>query len=48
MVPPDHGRWLAERIPGVEAHISEEDGHLTIFERRTPEIHEWLLGAFRT
>jgi pimeloyl-ACP methyl ester carboxylesterase len=46
MVPPDHGRWLAERIPGVEAHISEEDGHLTISERRTPEIHRWLLGLF--
>lgn len=43
MVPASHGRWLAERIPGVEAHISEEDGHLTIGERRTPEIHSWLL-----
>jgi pimeloyl-ACP methyl ester carboxylesterase len=46
MVPPDHGRWLAERIPGVEAHISEEDGHLTISERRTPEIHRWLRERF--
>ena len=46
MVPPHHGRWLAERIPGVEAHISEEDGHLTIIERRTPEIHQWLLDRF--
>lgn len=44
MVPASHGRWLAERIPGVEAHISEEDGHVTIGERRTPEIHAWLLG----
>ncbi|MCW2975198.1 MAG: alpha/beta hydrolase fold protein [Actinomycetia bacterium] len=47
MVPPDHGRWLAERIPGVEAHISEEDGHITILERRTPEIHLWLLDRLR-
>jgi pimeloyl-ACP methyl ester carboxylesterase len=46
MVPPDHGRWLAERIPGVEAHISDEDGHLTVFERRMPEIHRWLLDRF--
>ena len=46
MVPPGHGRWLADRIPGVEAHISEEDGHLTITERRTPEIHRWLLDRF--
>jgi pimeloyl-ACP methyl ester carboxylesterase len=46
MVPPDHGRWLAQRIPGVEAHISEEDGHLTIVERRTQEIHRWLRERF--
>jgi pimeloyl-ACP methyl ester carboxylesterase len=46
MVPPDHGRWLAGRIPGVEAHISDEDGHLTIIERRYPEIHQWLLDRF--
>jgi pimeloyl-ACP methyl ester carboxylesterase len=46
MVPPGHGRWLAERIPGVEAHISEEDGHLTITERRLPEIHGWLRDRF--
>jgi pimeloyl-ACP methyl ester carboxylesterase len=46
MVPPAHGRWLAERIPGVEAHISEEDGHLTLLRHRVPEIHEWLRGAF--
>jgi pimeloyl-ACP methyl ester carboxylesterase len=46
MVPPDHGRWLAQRIPGVEAHISEEDGHLTISERRTQEINRWLRERF--
>jgi pimeloyl-ACP methyl ester carboxylesterase len=47
MVPPAHGRWLAERIPGVEAHIGEDDGHITILERRTPEIHRWLLDRLR-
>jgi pimeloyl-ACP methyl ester carboxylesterase len=46
MVPPDHGRWLAERIPGVDARISETDGHLTILELRYPEIHQWLLDRF--
>ena len=43
MVPPDHGRWLAARIPGVEAHISEDDGHLTLVSVRVPGVHAWLL-----
>ncbi len=42
MVPVAHGRWLAERIPGVEAHISEEDGHLSITVGRLGEIYDWL------
>jgi pimeloyl-ACP methyl ester carboxylesterase len=42
-VPPSHGRWLAEHIPGVEAHLSETDGHLTLIEHRVPEVHAWLL-----
>jgi len=46
MVPVAHGRWLAERIPGVEAHISEEDGHLSIYIGRLGEIYDWLLERF--
>ena len=46
MVPVAHGRWLAERIPGVEAHISEEDGHLSIAARRLGEIYDWLAARF--
>ena len=42
MVPVEHGRWLAERIPGVEAHISEPDGHLSIVVGRLGEIYDWL------
>lgn len=30
MVPIAHGRWLAERIPGVMAHFEEGEGHLSI------------------
>jgi pimeloyl-ACP methyl ester carboxylesterase len=44
MVPVSHGRWLAERIPGVEAHISEADGHLSIAVGRLGEIYDWLAG----
>jgi pimeloyl-ACP methyl ester carboxylesterase len=46
MIPPSHGRWLAERIPAVDARISESDGHLTLLKDRVPEVHEWLLERF--
>jgi len=46
MVPVAHGRWLAERIPGVEAHISEPDGHLSITAGRLGEIYDWLRERF--
>ena len=46
MVPVAHARWLADRIPGVEAHVSEEDGHLSIAVGRLGEIYDWLAGHF--
>jgi pimeloyl-ACP methyl ester carboxylesterase len=45
MVPAAHGRWLAERIPGVDAHISEPDGHLSITVGRLGEIYDWLAAT---
>jgi pimeloyl-ACP methyl ester carboxylesterase len=42
MVPFDHGRWLAERIPTVEARLTDDDGHLTIAADLGP-VHAWLL-----
>jgi len=46
MVPVAHARWLAEHIPGVEAHITEEDGHLSIAVGRLGEIYDWLAERF--
>lgn len=46
MVPPAHGRWLAERIPGVEAEISDTEGHLSLLAHRVADVHTWLLQHF--
>jgi pimeloyl-ACP methyl ester carboxylesterase len=45
-VPFGHGVWLAHRIPGVDAHLTDDDGHGTLLRRRIPQVHAWLLEHF--
>jgi pimeloyl-ACP methyl ester carboxylesterase len=42
-VPYGHGEWLAQHIPGVQAELTEDDGHLTQVMRHIDDVHEWLL-----
>ena len=44
-VPFQHGQWLAEHVPGAEAHLSTTEGHLTLFNQ-VSAVHGWLLGHF--
>lgn len=43
-VPFAHGEWLAARIAGVQARLTEVDGHLTLLGNHLEEIYTWLLA----
>jgi len=39
-----HGRWLADRIPGVDARFPEDDDHGTIEASNSAEAYDWLIA----
>ena len=47
MVPPAHGRWLADRLPTCTPHLLPDDGHLTLLLRRPAQILGDLAAALR-
>jgi pimeloyl-ACP methyl ester carboxylesterase len=42
-VPFGHGVWLASQIPGVDARLTEDDGHMTLTVGHMGEVYDWLL-----
>jgi pimeloyl-ACP methyl ester carboxylesterase len=46
MVPTAHGEWLARHVPGADARISPDDGHLTLTELHLGEVFAFLLAGF--
>jgi pimeloyl-ACP methyl ester carboxylesterase len=42
-VPFGHGVWLAAHVPGVEARLTDDDGHLTLTVHHLGEVYDWLL-----
>ena len=36
MVPFAHGEWLAKNVPGAEAHLFDDEGHLSLINRIDP------------
>jgi pimeloyl-ACP methyl ester carboxylesterase len=44
MVPFEHGRWLAENIPGSRAHLHPDDGHLSLWATGLSRIMDDLLA----
>ena len=47
MVPFSHGQWLAEHIPGVQAHLETGEGHLSINVGSIDRILDELISVAR-
>jgi pimeloyl-ACP methyl ester carboxylesterase len=44
-IPAAHAKWLADRIPGVEAHFPADDDHGTIEANHASQAYDWLIAV---
>jgi pimeloyl-ACP methyl ester carboxylesterase len=45
-VPFQHGEWIAANVPGAEAALTDDDGHLTLLVDKFKDVHDFLLAHF--
>ncbi len=45
-VPFSHGQWLAAHVARAEAHLEQNEGHVTLLVNRMPEVHAWIASKF--
>jgi pimeloyl-ACP methyl ester carboxylesterase len=45
-VPFSQGEWLASHLPKADVHLESGEGHVSLFERQIPNVHEWLASHF--
>lgn len=43
-VPVLHGQWSSTHMPGVDAELSQDEGHFTLWVGKFGVLHRWLLG----
>jgi pimeloyl-ACP methyl ester carboxylesterase len=44
-IPAAHAKWLADRIPGVDAHFPAGDDHGTIEANHASQAYDWLIAV---
>lgn len=46
MAPFQNGRWLADHLPRAETHLEPDEGHISLYVNRIPDVHAWIRSKF--